>query len=111
MYIRLNCESYSPLLAGYPFRARPISSEWLIRWVASIMIWSPLPINDFMYPSLFSAMPPILFRMPVACFSLNAFSPNDSGKKLDASLNGIRSEEHTSELQSLRHLVCRLLLE
>src|ERR1035438_10620730 len=24
---------------------------------------------------------------------------------------GIRSEEHTSELQSLRHLVCRLLLE
>src|SRR5437899_6156852 len=24
---------------------------------------------------------------------------------------GTRSEEHTSELQSLRHLVCRLLLE
>ena len=23
----------------------------------------------------------------------------------------VRSEEHTSELQSLRHLVCRLLLE
>src|ERR1039458_6593993 len=28
---------------------------------------------------------------------------------LEASL--LRSEEHTSELQSLRHLVCRLLLE
>src|SRR5258705_4714555 len=26
-------------------------------------------------------------------------------------LNATRSEEHTSELQSLRHLVCRLLLE
>src|ERR1035438_4502864 len=26
-------------------------------------------------------------------------------------LTAIRSEEHTSELQSLRHLVCRLLLE
>src|SRR5437899_8529236 len=25
--------------------------------------------------------------------------------------SGLRSEEHTSELQSLRHLVCRLLLE
>src|SRR5437899_9802735 len=25
--------------------------------------------------------------------------------------NKLRSEEHTSELQSLRHLVCRLLLE
>src|ERR1035438_9846238 len=24
---------------------------------------------------------------------------------------GVKSEEHTSELQSLRHLVCRLLLE
>src|SRR5262245_32544434 len=28
-----------------------------------------------------------------------------------ASAGAIRSEEHTSELQSLRHLVCRLLLE
>src|SRR5205814_4429235 len=28
-----------------------------------------------------------------------------------AYLAGMRSEEHTSELQSLRHLVCRLLLE
>src|SRR5258705_6404778 len=27
------------------------------------------------------------------------------------SLDRVRSEEHTSELQSLRHLVCRLLLE
>src|SRR5437899_8660175 len=27
------------------------------------------------------------------------------------SLRILRSEEHTSELQSLRHLVCRLLLE
>src|SRR5437899_12746498 len=28
-----------------------------------------------------------------------------------AGTRGSRSEEHTSELQSLRHLVCRLLLE
>src|SRR5437899_12456123 len=28
-----------------------------------------------------------------------------------AAINRFRSEEHTSELQSLRHLVCRLLLE
>src|SRR5262245_63950997 len=37
------------------------------------------------------------------------------GPKLNAPgaipINGARSEEHTSELQSLRHLVCRLLLE
>src|SRR5262245_25889041 len=30
---------------------------------------------------------------------------------LDRAQGGARSEEHTSELQSLRHLVCRLLLE
>src|ERR1035441_2616729 len=30
---------------------------------------------------------------------------------LDDRLRRKRSEEHTSELQSLRHLVCRLLLE
>src|SRR5437899_9344818 len=29
----------------------------------------------------------------------------------DCRLGRLRSEEHTSELQSLRHLVCRLLLE
>src|SRR5437899_5945153 len=29
----------------------------------------------------------------------------------DRRINPCRSEEHTSELQSLRHLVCRLLLE
>src|SRR5262245_39473414 len=29
----------------------------------------------------------------------------------EATHDEIRSEEHTSELQSLRHLVCRLLLE
>src|SRR5258705_7214410 len=31
--------------------------------------------------------------------------------KADVPLYNKRSEEHTSELQSLRHLVCRLLLE
>src|SRR5258705_1756704 len=36
------------------------------------------------------------------CFFLNANL---------ACFNALRSEEHTSELQSLRHLVCRLLLE
>src|ERR1035441_3888919 len=31
------------------------------------------------------------------------------GRRLEIAV--LRSEEHTSELQSLRHLVCRLLLE
>src|SRR5438045_4893907 len=35
---------------------------------------------------------------------------SDEEKKMEM-LKKFRSEEHTSELQSLRHLVCRLLLE
>src|SRR5262245_64049130 len=34
-----------------------------------------------------------------------------SGSSSCAYMRPVRSEEHTSELQSLRHLVCRLLLE
>src|SRR2546425_6017195 len=33
------------------------------------------------------------------------------GHELDLAQNLVRSEEHTSELQSLAYLVCRLLLE
>src|SRR5258705_6702087 len=35
----------------------------------------------------------------------------DAAQKPKRKPVAIRSEEHTSELQSLRHLVCRLLLE
>src|SRR5258705_9358540 len=42
-----------------------------------------------------------------------ALRPEHLAPIVQAVLRGIdvRSEEHTSELQSLRHLVCRLLLE
>src|SRR5262245_62688262 len=49
----------------------------------------------------------------------NAFA-NSSSSLMQSKMTGniifvllppLRSEEHTSELQSLRHLVCRLLLE
>src|SRR5438045_5402621 len=58
-----------------------------------------------------------LFRSLAATepFSRRACSP---GSKSDGEFDpgsgrtlAARSEEHTSELQSLRHLVCRLLLE
>jgi len=50
-------------------------------------------------------------------FDSNEIGSVDSFKDLDGNIVtppnnvNIRSEEHTSELQSLRHLVCRLLLE
>src|ERR1039458_10702751 len=40
-----------------------------------------------------------------------SFWPKKAKSGRTTSNNFARSEEHTSELQSLRHLVCRLLLE
>src|SRR5262245_65049779 len=57
----------------------------------------------------------------IPCEVSEIYLPNDSSetshsselvkRKVISSIDGKRSEEHTSELQSLRHLVCRLLLE
>src|ERR1035438_6307717 len=43
---------------------------------------------------------------PLGVTNVNGFNGSVFGNNLF-----VRSEEHTSELQSLRHLVCRLLLE
>src|SRR5687768_3357276 len=43
--------------------------------------------------------------------TLNKIITENPGVKLLAAKYNYRSEEHTSELQSLLHLVCRLLLE
>src|SRR5690554_7596095 len=39
------------------------------------------------------------------------FFPNHCPRLKNGAIQGVRSEEHTSELQSRPHLVCRLLLE
>src|ERR1039458_409077 len=49
-----------------------------------------------------------LFRSEIAVVIANR--PEARGLEIALRL-GLRSEEHTSELQSLRHLACRLLLE
>src|SRR5258708_8163759 len=45
------------------------------------------------------------------CRALRVFFRGSSGKSATSESNNSRSEEHTSELQSPDHLVCRLLLE
>src|SRR5258705_3332228 len=42
---------------------------------------------------------------------VEAWIYDTSGDRSRSIIINLRSEEHTSELQSLRHLVCRLLLE
>src|SRR2546429_4113732 len=46
-----------------------------------------------------------------SCFSQNAKKSRFLGANPDLGMTNGRSEEHTSELQSRLHLVCRLLLE
>src|SRR5262245_63125717 len=50
-----------------------------------------------------------LFRSPTGWRAPRSSCPLTSSRRRGIAAR--RSEEHTSELQSLRHLVCRLLLE
>src|SRR6195952_5832938 len=65
-----------------------------------LMIRRPPRSTLFPYTTLFRSMR-----------SASASSSAGSERASNPSTSPPRSEEHTSELQSLRHLVCRLLLE
>src|SRR2546425_9512843 len=66
-----------------------------------LMIRRPPRSTLFPYTTLFRS----LRRIREVALRLEVIAVND------ASTDGTRSEEHTSELQSLAYLVCRLLLE
>src|SRR5262245_66323192 len=71
-----------------------------------LMIRRPPRSTLFPYTTLFRS-----HRVPRQC---PGFDTGPAGGRAAArvpALPAARSEEHTSELQSLRHLVCRLLLE
>src|SRR5258705_8436219 len=72
------------------------------------MIRRPPRSTLFPYTTLFRSMKPSLRWYWIAICSNDA--PRVFLKLVRISFKK-RSEEHTSELQSLRHLVCRLLLE
>src|SRR5205814_8827103 len=74
---------------------------------SAIVATSPGGARKPVFPSsTTSGMPPAALAMTGTAHAIasSAARPNDS-EVVE------RSEEHTSELQSLRHLVCRLLLE
>src|SRR6195952_5995472 len=64
-----------------------------------LMIRRPPRSTLFPYTTLFRSMEKLFQMKKIELYVLEQAS------------NSQRSEEHTSELQSLRHLVCRLLLE
>src|SRR5262245_65001646 len=73
--------------------------------------WSVLATNE--YAGLPAWMIETSNEVPPMSVVITFFSPIAAPRNIDAVTpdTGPRSEEHTSELQSLRHLVCRLLLE
>src|SRR2546422_5578804 len=83
------------------------------------MIRRPPRSTLFPYTTLFRSKPKLLFNSPY--LSKQVSGPDDelltkSGQNQDTgsvkyNSTRSRSEEHTSELQSRLHLVCRLLLE
>src|SRR5437899_7624625 len=75
------------------------------------MIRRPPRSTLFPYTTLFrSAGAGRRGRMPGGGGGPRRAGPADRRSRCPAG-HALRSEEHTSELQSLRHLVCRLLLE
>src|SRR5689334_24325380 len=71
------------------------------------MIRRPPRSTLFPYTTLFRSQNPVLKLMSGS----TELRSNDDWQSASNSDDIIRSEEHTSELQSQFHLVCRLLLE
>src|SRR2546422_7199709 len=79
------------------------------------MIRRPPRSTLFPYTTLFRSLPPQAGQSPVPLGTDGRHPPRRvferRGRQCVAHLaSGARSEEHTSELQSRLHLVCRLLL-
>src|SRR2546429_7130766 len=72
------------------------------------MIRRPPRSTLFPYTTLFRSPG---FELAIPAPSLNGRSPVKAVRHRRSSAITTRSEEHTSELQSRLHLVCRLLLE
>src|SRR5258705_6457300 len=75
------------------------------RFFFFLMIRRPPRSTLFPYTTLFRSGHRIRVEVSSSNFPRYDRNLNTGGRV------GFRSEEHTSELQSLRHLVCRLLLE
>src|SRR2546429_2626593 len=81
------------------------------------MIRRPPRSTLFPYTTLFRSRPALVVTIGIALLAVTPASASDTADQkgmrlaVDYLLGEQRSEEHTSELQSRLHLVCRLLLE
>src|SRR5437899_10436257 len=75
------------------------------------MIRRPPSSTLFPYTTLFRSATDWMFTADPGKAGLGLNGRRVPVPRVEAEAGLARSEEHTSELQSLRHLVCRLLLE
>src|SRR5690554_7991766 len=86
---------------------RPHVSDCVFRDTATPEIYT-LSLHDAL--PIYTGLPVAVFSMEMGAVQLATRMIGSVGR-LDHSGCKLRSEEHTSELQSRPHLVCRLLLE
>src|SRR5437899_4645604 len=77
-------------------------------WVPKMAGWSTPQFSPYLR-SMFRYCLLLIGVLPGVTAPAASQQPDTLRDRLEARI--ARSEEHTSELQSLRHLVCRLLLE
>src|SRR5258708_30956535 len=75
------------------------------------MIRRPPRSTLFPYTTLFRSWTSPVSRVNRSASAFMYASVSTSPVRQSCTMHGARSEEHTSELQSPDHLVCRLLLE
>src|ERR1039458_7556024 len=111
--------AFTVAVVSVPLRSPPALGSWLEATVPDICDIKPgchvekLEFHITACPFTRARFAAPRFCMPVTVAAVNVplTSPPAAGSWLEPAVPDIRSEEHTSELQSLRHLVCRLLLE
>src|SRR5436309_10938615 len=99
-----------------PAKTEAFSSEFTsnapdasnMRWFVCFLLFLATTIN-YMDRSVFSFIEPQLHAVPF--MGWDAAADKFHQPVFDNNFGNVRSEEHTSELQSRENLVCRLLLE
>src|SRR5204863_9646589 len=102
------CHHDLPDLHSFPTRRSSDLNYAVSRialWMRSAATASQVQINGALWFS------PMDSKLPVWAGSASLAVPETPGFLCAVGYDGKRSEEHTSELQSRRDLVCRLLLE
>src|SRR5205814_10598190 len=87
-------------------RALPVLHSFPTRRSSDLDVYSEADVEE--RPHLMSG-PPLAYPAPMLLSRISGRVVIEA--VIDTTGRVERSEEHTSELQSLRHLVCRLLLE